>query len=122
MKRQLLFLALAATALVLGTSAKAHAWGAAHVGYTHVGPSGVQHYGATAARGPYGSYSGSHASAYGASGGAYHEGGYSSASRYGGNSSSGYHSYSGGYSSGYAAGGYHYGTTSSYSSGVYRAY
>jgi hypothetical protein len=41
MKRQILFLALATTALVLGTSSKAQAWGAAHVGYTHVGPSGV---------------------------------------------------------------------------------
>ena len=48
------FLAMLLTGL---TSAPAHAYGAAHVGYTTVSPTGnVQHYGATAASGPSGSY------------------------------------------------------------------
>src|SRR5258707_15305560 len=53
------------------TPSKVDAYGAAHVGYTHVGPNGVQHYGATAVHGPGGTYPGQHGSAYGA-GGAYH--------------------------------------------------
>jgi hypothetical protein len=54
-----MFLIPAFLAIVLMglTSAPAHAYGAAHVGYTTVGPAGnVQHYGATAASGPGGSY------------------------------------------------------------------
>jgi hypothetical protein len=121
MKRNIFVLALAAGLVVLGSAAKVQAWGAAHVGYTHVGPSGVQHYGATAARGPSGSYSGSHYGAYGAGGSSYHAG-YSSESHYGGSSYGGYHSYSPSYSGGYAAGGYHYGSSGGYSAGVYRAY
>jgi hypothetical protein len=124
MRRQVLFLALGALALLAGTSAKAHAWGCAHVGYTHVGPTGVQHYGATEARGPYGSYSGAHGGAYGYGGSSYHAG-YGTASGYGGYAAGGYHSYSGAYGGGYAAGGYHYGSyggSASYSSGVYRAW
>ena len=46
-------LALSALAAVLLSSAEVRAWGAAHVGYTHVGPAGVQHYGATAVNTPY---------------------------------------------------------------------
>jgi hypothetical protein len=116
MKRQFLFLALAANVLLLGTSSKAHAWGAAHVGYTHVGPSGVQHYGYTAARGPYGSYSGGHVSDYGYGGASYHAG-------YGSASYGGYHAYTPAYSGGYAAGGYHYNTYGGgYSAGVYRGW
>jgi hypothetical protein len=123
MVRQFLFVGLAAAALLLATSPKAHAWGACHVGYTHVGYGGVQHYGYTAARGPYGSYSGGHTSAYGYGGGSYHAGyseGYRGGYGYGGE---GYHSYSAGYSGGYAAGGYHYGSYGGgYSAGAYRAY
>ncbi len=41
-------LATFAVALMpLLTASEVHAYGAAHVGYTHVGPNGVQHYGAT---------------------------------------------------------------------------
>ncbi len=117
MKRNVFVLALAAGLLVLGSAARVQAWGAAHVGYTHVGPEGVQHYGATAARGPGGeTYGGAHYGAYGAGGSSYHAG-------YGGSSAGGYHSYSASSSGGYAAGGYHYGTPGgAYGAGVYRAY
>jgi len=100
-----LILACAATLAVLLTTREAQAWGAAHVGYTHVGPGGVQHYGRTAAVGPYGAYSGGHASDYGRYGGSYHTGygaayggayHYAGASRYGG----------AGYAGGYRAGVY----------------
>jgi hypothetical protein len=122
MKRQVLSLALAAAVAVLGTSSEAQAWGAAHAGYTHVGPGGVYHQGYTAARGPYGAY-----------GGAY-RGGYGYGARYGGGYYGGYHAYTpyyyGGYraytpyySGGYAAGGYHYGGAyGGYRAGVYRAW
>ena len=105
LKKTILLAAVAALAALL-TPSEAGAYGAAHVGYTHVGPNGVQHYGATAARGPGGTYGGEHASAYGASGGAYHAG-------YGGAAAGGaagcYH-YDYHYSGGAAAGGeYHYG-------------
>jgi len=83
----IVLLAVAAVAVLLMPS-PVDAYGACHVGYTHVGPNGVQHYGATAAHGPGGSYGGAHESAYGGSGGAYHAG-------YGG-------------ASGGSAGGYHY--------------
>src|SRR6267378_3095802 len=67
MKCQPLLLGLSATLLLLLLLApKAPAWGGLHVGYTHVGPAGVDHYGHTAAVGPYG--------AYGRYGGAYHAG------------------------------------------------
>src|SRR3954447_3155379 len=46
------------------------AWGAAHVGYTHVGPGGVYHTGRTVAAGPGGVYAGGRTGAYGAYGGA----------------------------------------------------
>src|SRR5947199_9066001 len=90
-------LAVAALAALLMPS-KVDAYGAAHVGYTHVGPSGVQHYGATEAYGRGGAYGGEHASAYGASGGAYHAG-YGGAGR---GYHSGYH-----YPGGAGPGGYH---------------
>ncbi len=121
MKRTFFYLGLAALALLLGTTSEAHAWGAAHVGYTHVGYGGVQHYGATAARGPYGSYSSSHVGAYGYGGTSYHAGSVGAVG-HGGAAYGGYHAYTPAYSGGYAIGGYHYGTTSAYSAGVYRAY
>ena len=68
MLRNILCIALIAAAAMLATASQAHAWGAYHVGYTHVGPEGVQHYGRTAAVGPYGAYSGAHYGAYGAGG------------------------------------------------------
>ena len=114
MLRKFLFLTLASAAMALVTSSQAQAWGAYHVGYTHVGYGGVQHYGHTSVAGPYGGYSGSHYGAYGA-GGSYHAG-YGYGDRYG--SYGGYHY--GGYS------GYHYGGYPAYGSeyraGVYRAW
>jgi hypothetical protein len=117
MKRHLLILACAVTMLLLGTVSKAQAWGAYHVGYTHVGAGGVEHYGATYARGPYGGYGGARYGAYGAEGGVY-RGGYGAGGAYGG-----YH-YGGAYGGGYAAGGYHYGGAygGAYGAGVYRRY
>ena len=57
MLRMFLIPAFLATVLTVLPSAPAHAYGAAHVGYTTVSPTGnVQHYGATAASGPGGSY------------------------------------------------------------------
>jgi len=53
MFRMFLVPAFLATLLTVLTSAPAHAYGAAHVGYTTVSPTGnVQHYGATVASGP----------------------------------------------------------------------
>ena len=60
MLRNTLFLTLAALLVALLTSSKVHAWGACHVGYTHVGYGGVQHYGRTAAWGGGGARSGSY--------------------------------------------------------------
>ena len=61
-----LCLALAAAVAMLIVSPKAQAWGAYHVGYTHVGPAGVQHYGRTVGVGPYGVSSSARYGAYGA--------------------------------------------------------
>jgi hypothetical protein len=74
MLRKTLFLALTATLLALLTAPEAQAWGGRHVGYTHVGYGGVQHYGRTSVSGPYG--------VYGRGGSSYHAG-YGSADRYG---------------------------------------
>jgi hypothetical protein len=104
MKRQFLFLVLAAALLVLGTPAKAHAWGAFHVGYTHVGLFGVQHYGATVGVDRFG-YRGAY-------GGLYRD-------DYGG-LYGGYRRYYPDYTGGYVVGGYHYGSV--YTPGVYRYY
>src|SRR4029077_17718116 len=82
------------------TPSEAGAYGAAHVGYTHVGPNGVYHTGRTAVSTPYGARSYGHTNAYGYGGGAYHAG-YSRGYGYGGG---GYH-----YHYGYGGGGYHYG-------------
>ncbi|MCE9534279.1 MAG: hypothetical protein K8T89_24635 [Planctomycetes bacterium] len=92
-------------AMALLSPSKVDAYGAAHVGYTHVGPNGVQHVGESAYRGPNTSGATTHTTAYGASGGAYHStttthAGYGGAA-VGGSS---YH-----FSGGSAAGGsYHY--------------
>ncbi len=121
--RSILLSALATTLLMLGTTSKAQAWGAAHAGYTHVGPSGVYHTGYTSVATPRGDYSGGHTSAYGYGGSSYHSG-YGSGAGYGA-ASGGYHSYSTGYGGGYAAGGYHYGSYGGYGgygAGVYRGY
>jgi hypothetical protein len=98
MLRRYLFLMLASAAVALVASSQAQAWGAAHVGYTHVGPYGVQHHGRTVGVGPYGGvYGGTHYGAYGYGGGVYRAG-------YG------------------AYGGYHYGVYPGYYYGAYPAY
>jgi hypothetical protein len=88
-----LFAACLVVLALLASSSKAQAWGAAHVGYTHVGPGGVYHAGATGYRG-YGGYGG-----YRSGGGVGYGGGY----RYGVGGYGGYH-YGGygGYRAGYA--------------------
>src|SRR6516225_7532040 len=104
MLRRIFFLSLVVTAAGLLIPARAQGQGAYHVGYTHVGPGGVQHWGSTGVAGPYGAYGGAHYGAYGGGGGAYHAG-YGYGARYGGYGGAygGYH-YGGG-----AYGGYHYG-------------
>ena len=100
MFRTNLVMAAAGAALLLAP-AVARPWGAAHFGYTHVGPNGVYHTGRTAAYGPNGSYYGGHTSAYGGYRGGYGNG-------YGDGAV--YHPNGGYYTGGsYAAGGrYHY--------------
>ncbi len=85
MLRKIFYLALAAGATLLMTTSKAQAWGAYHVGYTHVGPNGVQHYGRTVGVGPYGAYSGGRYGAVGGYGayGARYGAAYGGAYRYG---------------------------------------
>src|SRR5262245_10950309 len=77
----ILAIAAALTALLLPTPVDA--WGAAHVGYTHVGPAGVYHTDRTAVAGPGGFYAGGRTGAYGYGGGVY-RGGYGYGAGYGG--------------------------------------
>lgn len=91
--------------IVLILPAVASAYGAAHVGYTHVGPNGVYHTGATAAYGPGGAAATSHTTAVGYGGSAYHS---SSGAAVGYGGAAGYH-----YSAGYSAAGA-YGSTAHY--------
>ncbi len=118
--QRLLFIIALATILVLGAVPKTHGWGAYHVGYTHVGYGGVQHYGRTVAVGPGGVYGGARYGSYGY-GGVY-RGGYGYGERYGG--LYGYGAYAPVYGGGYAVGGYHYGGVygDAYRAGVYRRY
>src|SRR5262249_5539862 len=51
MLKKIFVLAAAATLVSLATSSEVQAWGCYHAGYTHVGPSGVYHYGRTYAGG-----------------------------------------------------------------------
>jgi len=109
---------LAASVAVLLMPSAASAYGAAHVGYTHVGPNGVYHTGETVARGPGGTYVHGGTTAAGYGGGAYHSGysagyerGYGGAA-YGAHYSTGAagYQYVPSYSGGAAYGaGYHYG-------------
>ena len=100
MLKKILTLAAVAALAALLTPSRVGAWGAAHVGYTHVGPGGVYHAGRTVAAGPGGVYAGGRAGGVGY-GGAY-------GARYGGAVG-----YGGGYRYG-AVGGVGYG-------GAYRA-
>ena len=54
MLKKIVLAAFAAALVVLVMPAAVSAYGACHVGYTHVGPSGVYHSGETVARGPEG--------------------------------------------------------------------
>jgi hypothetical protein len=105
LKNIVLLTAVAALACLM-TPSVVRAYGAAHVGYTHVGPNGVYHTGETVASGPGGTYAGGHTTAVGAGGGEYHAG-YGTATGYGG-AYGGYH-YSAGYAGGAYAGGASYG-------------
>jgi hypothetical protein len=88
MLHKTLFIGLLVLLASLVTSSKAQAWGAAHVGYTHVGPGGVYHAGRTA-YGGYGGYGGYRYGSWYGYGGAYH---YGAVGGYGG-----YRGYYGGY-------------------------
>jgi hypothetical protein len=91
MIHKIITLSALVAAPLLSMPTKADAWGAAHVGYTHVGPNGVYHAGKTAAVGPGGAYAGGHAGAYGYGGASYHAG-YAGAARPGyGGAYGGYH-------------------------------
>ena len=56
MLQKIALAAFVAVCVVLVLPAAASAYGAAHVGYTHVGPNGVYHAGTTVAHGPGGTY------------------------------------------------------------------
>jgi hypothetical protein len=111
--KQMVFAALAATLVMFARPSHADAYGAAHVGYTHVGPNGVYHTGATATSGPGGVRVGGQTTAAGYGGAAYHS---SSGAAVGYGGSAAYHSsttattgyrYAPGYG-GSVAGGYGY--------------
>jgi hypothetical protein len=112
MLKKIVLAAFAAALVLLVLPAAVSAYGACHVGYTHVGPSGVYHSGETVARGPEGAYAGGRTTAYGAGGAEYH--GYSAVGTTGGAAYGAHYSTgnTGGY---YYAPGYgHATTTSSY--------
>jgi hypothetical protein len=105
MLRKIVTAAFVAGLAALLMPTKVDAYGAAHVGYTHVGPNGVYHTGETVTSGPGGvhAYGGTTAAGYG---GAYHAG-YGEGVGYGGAASGGYH-YTAGYAGGAAVGGASY--------------
>ena len=105
MLNKIIPLTIVAALAALLMPSKVDAWGAAHVGYTHVGPGGVYHTGRTVAAGPGGVYAGGRTGAVGAYGGTYRAG-YGGAVGYGG--AAGYH-YSAGYAGGAAYGAARYG-------------
>src|SRR6516165_2645117 len=78
MLKKIITLATVAALAALLTPSRVGAWGAAHVGYTHVGPGGVYHAGRTVAAGPGGVYAG------GRAGGVAYGGRYGGAVGYGG--------------------------------------
>jgi hypothetical protein len=109
MLNRIVMLVAAGALAALLTPSEAGAYGAAHVGYTHVGPNGVYHTGETAVSGPRGTYEGGRTTAVGAEGGAY-RGGYGAVdTRYGGAAVGGAeYRYSPTYYGGAAAGAVHY--------------
>src|SRR5262249_28853019 len=75
MFKTLLLSATIAVVWLLSTPRELNAYGARHIGYTHVGPSGVYHAGRTVGYGPGGAFATGHTGAYGY-GGNYYRGGY----------------------------------------------
>lgn len=117
MFRTILVMVLVAGVAAVLMSSTAHAWGVAHVGYTHYGAGGFYHAGRTVGTGPSGGmYSGGHVGGYGGYGGyggGYHYG-YASGT-HGSVSGGGYgYHYSPGYYGGGYGGGVRYGYGSRY--------
>jgi len=83
MLNKIILLAVVAALGALLTPAKVDAYGAAHVGYTHVGPNGVYHEGATVAGGYGGDYRGGAAYGVDYRGGAAYGGAYRGGAAYG---------------------------------------
>jgi hypothetical protein len=83
MNSKLILPVITAALMVLAMPTQVDAYGAAHVGYTHVGPSGAYHTSATVAAGPRGVEATGHTTAVGAGGGVYHSG-YGAATGFGG--------------------------------------
>ena len=83
MLKKIILAAIVAPLATLLTPSQVDAWGAAHVGFTHVGPGGVYHAGRTVVGGPGGFYAGGRFGGYGAYGGVYRAR-YGGAVRYGG--------------------------------------
>ena len=106
MLNKIVLLVAAGAVAVLLAPSQARAYGAAHVGYTHVGPNGVYHTGETAVAGPRGAAVGGQTTAVGAGGSAYHSEYGAGRTEYGGAAAGGasYH-YSPSYYGGAAAGG-----------------
>jgi hypothetical protein len=109
MMKKISLVVIAAGLLVLVLPAVASAYGAAHVGYTHVGPNGVYHTGETAVRGPGGTYATGHTGAYGAGGATYHSGYSAGATSGGAYGAAGGYRYTPSYGGAYGAAGAHYG-------------
>ena len=121
MLRRVLIPVMAAALVVVLLAPEAHAWGAFHSGYTHVGPGGAYHVGHTGVGGYGGAYG--HVGAVGGYGGVYHAG-YAApytvapTAYYGGVNPYYAPSYSAGYyGGGFRAGAIHAG---GYRAGVYR--
>src|SRR5688500_10304881 len=75
MLKTIILAAIVAALTALLTPSEAAAYGAAHYGYTHVGPNGAYHTSGTAAYGAGGVYAGGRSEAVGYGGGAYRGGG-----------------------------------------------
>jgi hypothetical protein len=103
MLKQIILLAAVAALATFLTPAKVDAYGAAHVGYTHVGPNGVYHEGATVAGGYGGEYRG------GAAYGGEYRGGAAYGGEYRGGAAYGDYHYTTGYQGGVAVSGGSYG-------------
>ncbi len=98
MLNKILLSTVAVAILALMTPSNVNAYGAAHVGYTHVGPNGVYHAGATATNTRYGTASYGHTTA------AYGTNGVHTAATVNTTSSGAYH-----YTPSYSTGSAHYG-------------